>query len=67
MMPCRFCENGISIAEYHDACHAEYERRVDRGHCPRCGKRRTANGNPWCSECNVMCYPPWVGFPPGGA
>lgn len=68
-MACRFCEDGTaSYRDSHPACLEEYDRRIDRRMCVRCGAVGAASYHIRCDECSNVGYgQPLLGFPPDGA
>ena len=63
-MSCWYCEGGISRNVHHGICHAEFERRSEKGVCTRCGEREAA-GYYMCAACSTADdLPPFVGYPP---
>ena len=49
---------------YHEACHAEVNRRLRAGNCTRCGGRPAAPNARRCAECGAMDDPPFLDYPP---
>ena len=48
-MACRFCRRGAGGE--HDACEAEWRRRVDGGFCLVCGIGKPEPGRHDCRDC----------------
>ena len=67
MGDCVFCGRrlGANECRQHDACQAEWERRLDGHLCTKCGVAAVEPTHSWCSAC-VHHSVPYSDYP-GGA
>lgn len=64
---CRLCGRWYDLDDEtgHPECDDEYSGRVDSRTCVYCGEGEAAGGNDWCSKCDALDDPQYVGYPGG--